>query len=145
MNSISKKIYEEDDVVILQSTEQVHFDLNKSKELVTVNHKVEEELMNISDRADIQKYVFYDDASEVVKLSTRLRNGKGIGFRVTDEFYESGDIFYHDARVKYMNIDFPLKAYKYFYNQEKRYKDSKYFTSISFNNVYPILEKKVSF
>lgn len=140
-----KEIYEEDDVVILQSTEQVHFALNKSKELVTVSHKVEEELMNISDRADIQKYVFYDDASEVVELSTRLRNGKGIGFRVTDEFYKSEDIFYHDARVKYMSIDFPLKAYKYFYKQEKRYKDSKYFTNITFNNVYPILEKKVSF
>ncbi len=140
-----KEIYEEDDVVILQSKETVHFGQNKSNDLVTVKHKAEEELMNISERADIQKYVFYDNTSKITTFNTRHRNSKIVHFPVNDEFYTSGSIFYTDARVKYMNIDFPVKGFKYLYHLEKEYTDSKYFTQISLIDQHPILNKSVTF
>ncbi|EAR02084.1 transglutaminase domain-containing protein [Maribacter sp. HTCC2170] len=138
-------IYPDDEILILNSNENITFDYNKSDNLVEVNQKLNEELMNIVPRSDIQKYVMYDNTTKIKNFSTKLRNGKPKYFAVKDEFYESGDIFYHDARVKYMNIDFPVKGYKYKYNLEKEYSDIKYFTKIAFNNEYPILEKKVSF
>ncbi|MFK7814631.1 MAG: transglutaminase family protein [Maribacter sp.] len=140
-----KENYEDDDVVILQSNVTVQFEQNKSNDLVVVHHIVEEELMSISDRADIQKYVFYDNTSKITTFNTRHRNSKIVHFPVKDEFYSSGSIFYTDARLKYMNIDFPVKGFKYQYHLKKEYTDSKYFTQISLIDDYPVINKSISF
>lgn len=132
------------DVAIIASKENISFGLNSKEGKVTVNHSIDEKLMNINHRADIQKFEFYDSQSEIESFDFKFRNDKKAMFYVKDEFYKSDEMFYNDARVKYVNIDFPVQGYTYNYSMEKKYKDVKYFTSIYFNDEYPVINKKIT-
>lgn len=140
--SIREK-YDKYDIAILNSDEKVTFSINKSNDLVEVNYSVKEHLMNINHRADIQKYEFYDSQSVIENFSLKYKTDKQTNFLVNDEFYKSDDLFYNDARVKYMQVDFPVQGYTYKYHMDKKIKDSKYFTSIYLSDEFPIIEKTV--
>ncbi|MFN7013869.1 MAG: transglutaminase-like domain-containing protein, partial [Bacteroidia bacterium] len=131
------------DIAILNSTEKVTFNINKTNNLVEVNYDVKEHLMNINHRADIHKYEFYDSQSVIQNFSLKYKSDKPANFYITDEFYKSDDLFYNDARVKHMQVDFPVQGYTYKYHMEKKIKDSKYFTSVYFTDEYPIIEKTI--
>ena len=132
--------YAKEDVAMLSGEEKVSFGTSANN--VTVKHTVEEKLMNISHRADIQKYEFYDSESELEDFSIKYRNDKTAGFTVKDEFYKSDDLFYNDYRVKYMDVDFPVQGYSYKYELTKKYKDIKYFTTMYFHDSYPTVKKE---
>lgn len=144
---LAKKIREQylkDDVAILESKEDVSFGINKGESKVTVSNTVNELLMNINYRADIHKYEFYDSQSKIETFSLKYRNQKNAAFQVKDEFYKDNDLFYNDARVKYMQVDFPVQGYTYNYTLEKKYEDVKYFTSLYFNDEFPVLKKEIN-
>lgn len=146
--SLAKKLrekYSKDDIAILESTDNISFDFNKKAGKVTVNHNSKEHLMNISHRADIHKYEFYDSETSIGTFSMKYRNDKVAPFYVKDEFYKDKDLFYNDAKVKYMAVDFPVQGYTYRYEMEKKYEDVKYFISLYFNDEYPVLKKTISF
>ena len=136
--------YDKDDVAILESKETITFELNKKESKVMVKNAINEHLMNINHRADIQKYEFYDSESKIETFSMKYRNQKKAEFFVTDEFYKDNDLFYNDARVKHMTIDFPVQGYTYHYELEKKYEDVKYFTSLYFNDEYPVMKKEIN-
>jgi hypothetical protein len=136
--------YEKSDIAILESTENISFDFNKSTSSVTVNLSVDELLMNINHRADIFKYEFYDSSSKIENFEIKYRNDKLASFRIEDEFYKDNDLFYNDARIKHVKIDFPVQGYTYSYHLDKKFEDVKYFTSFYFNDEYPVLKKKVT-
>ena len=143
---LAKKIREKhskSDVAILSSSENITFGLNAKEEKVTVIQNIKENLMNITHRADIQKVEFYDSETEIEDFLMKFRNDKKANFPVNDEFYKSDDLFYNDARVKYMTVDFPVQGYSYNYELNKKYKDVKYFTTIYFNDEYPIVKKEI--
>lgn len=137
--------YTKDDIAILESEETINFDLNKKAGKVTVNHDTKEHLMNINFRTDIHKYEFYDSESSIATFAIKYRNDKTASFFVNDEFYKDNDLFYNDAKVKYMTVDFPVQGYTYHYEVEKNYEDVKYFTVLYFNDEYPILKKTMTF
>lgn len=137
--------YSKDDIAILESSDFISFDLNKKTGKVIVNHSLKERMMNINHRADIQKYEFYDSESSIQSFSLKYRNDKTAAFSVKDEFYKDRDLFYNDAKVKYITVDFPVQGYNYKYEMGKKYDDVKYFTSLFFNDEYPILNKKITF
>ncbi|WP_396183631.1 transglutaminase family protein [Flavobacterium sp.] len=135
--------YEKSDVAILESTENITFGYNKSTSNVTVDLSVDELLMNINHRADIFKYEFYDSSSKIENFTIKYRNDKLAYFAVQDEFYKDNDLFYNDARVKHVKIDFPVQGYTYNYHIDKKFEDVKYFTSIYFNDEFPVIKKKI--
>jgi hypothetical protein len=137
--------YTKDDIAILESEETINFDLNKKAGKVTVNHDTKEHLMNINFRTDIHKYEFYDSESSIATFAIKYRNDKTASFFVNDEFYKDNDLFYNDAKVKYMTVDFPVQGYTYHYEVEKNYEDVKYFTVLYFNDEYPVLKKTMTF
>src|SRR5690606_5147516 len=102
--------YSKQDVAILESTEIVNFGFNKSTSNVTVDLSVKEVLMNINHRADIYKYEFYDSSSKIETFLLKYRNEKTASFPIKDEFYKDKDLFYNDARVKHVQIDFPVQG-----------------------------------
>lgn len=136
--------YDKSDIAILKSEENISFELSKDKKNVEVLYKVSEKLLNINHRADIQKYEFYDSQSSINTFSLKYKNNKKANFYPKDEFYKSDDLFYNDARVKYFTIDFPIQGYTYLYDLEKRTNDIKYFTTIYFNDEYPVINKQVT-
>jgi transglutaminase-like putative cysteine protease len=135
--------YEKSDIAILESTENITFGYNKSTSNVTVDLSVDELLMNINHRADIFKYEFYDSSSKIENFTIKYRNDKLAYFAVQDEFYKDNDLFYNDARVKHVKIDFPVQGYTYNYHIDKKFEDVKYFTSIYFNDEFPVIKKKI--
>lgn len=137
-----KEVYTKDNIAILSGTEEISFGVNSKKDNVTVNQVIKEKMMNIGHRADIQKYAFYDGTSQIVEMEIKYRNDKSTGFFPKDEFYSSNDLFYNDYRVRYFNIDFPVQGYTYLYELNQKYNDVKYFTSIYFNDEYPIVKKE---
>jgi len=138
-----REIYDKSDVAILKSSEKVTFSTSRNHEKVEVNHSVSERLLNINSRADIHKYEFYDSESEISTFSIKFKNNKKAAFFATDEFYKSNDLFYNDARVKYYKLDFPVQGYTYLYDMEKKTNDIKYFTTLYFNDEYPVIDKEV--
>lgn len=132
------------DVAVLSSYSNISFGLNAKEQKVTVNHSLRENLMNITHRTDIQKYEFYDSESMIENFRLKYRNEKNANFLVKDEFYKNDDLFYNDARVKYMNVDFPVQGYTYFYELDKKYKDVKYFTTVYLNDDYPVVKKEIT-
>ncbi len=135
--------YPKQDVVILDSKEEITFELNKKEGKVVVNNTVKEKLMGINSRAEIQKYEFYNGQSEVKDMTLKYRNEKSIYSQINDNYYQDKDLFYNDARVKFMNVTFETQGKSYIYEVEKMFKDIKYFTSIYFNDSYPIKNKEV--
>jgi transglutaminase-like putative cysteine protease len=136
--------YTKEDVAILESKEYVTFEFNKIDSKVIVRNSIKELLMNINHRADISKYEFYDSESKIETFILKYRNQKNIGLPVKDEFYKDKDLFYNDARVKYVNLDFPVQGYSYNYELEKKYNDIKYFTSMYFNDEFPVIKKEIT-
>jgi hypothetical protein len=144
---LAKKLREQylkDDIAILSSNEDVSFGLDSKNAKVTVRNGVSQVLMNINQRADISKYEFYDSQSKIETFTLTYRNEKTANFYIADEFYKDKDLFYNDARVKHMSVDFPVQGYTYNYQMEKKYDDVKYFTSVYFNEEFPVLKKKIT-
>lgn len=138
-----KEKYEKSDIAILSSKEYISFSFNEETNLVEVNQRINENLMNINHLTEIQKHEFYDDQSVISSFSFKDKNNKKINLFVKDEYYKTDDLFYNDARVKFANLNFPVLGYTYFYEMEKKYKDVKYFTSLYFNDSYPIIDKEI--
>src|SRR5690606_18258167 len=113
-NSTKLKALFPDDHVALQSkTDHVTFDFNKKDQKVTVLHQTDEDFINMDSRSDIQMYAVYDGESTIKTFDILLKSGKSAGFYIQDEAYKSADLFHIDTRVKYTNVDFPLKGYRY--------------------------------
>ena len=138
-----RETHDKDDIAILDSNENITFGLNKNENKVTVNHSVKEKMMNINHRAYIRKYEFYDSESKIETFNLKYQNDKNTNCLINDEFYKDNDLFYNDARVKYMQIEFPVQGYLYNYELEKKYEDIKYFTALYFNDDFPILKKQI--
>src|SRR6187402_2783292 len=74
--------YSKDDVAVLESKENITFELNKSDAKVVVKNSVREVLMNINHRADINKYEFYDSESSIESFVLKYRNQKNTSFTI---------------------------------------------------------------
>lgn len=138
-----KSEYPDENIIILNNKEYVSFDKAKKSNKVIVTHKNYEELMNVSHRSDIQKYLYYDGESYINTFKFKYRNKKDAYFDIRDEAVSDDEMFHHDARVKYANVDFPVQGYKYYFESVKTTTDIKYFTSLYFTNKYHTLKKQI--
>lgn len=138
-----KETYPDDHVASESENYHITFEYNKRTEKVEVLEKITQNLISIDSRADIQVYSLYDGESEIESFNIKYKTDKDADFYIQDEAIKSDDLFHNDSRVKYTNLDFPLKGYKYQIETVKRYKDIKYFTSLYFNDDYPTVKKTV--
>ncbi len=136
--------YPDNDIVLINAKDNIRFDVNSDKELVTVSYSEEQQMMNIADRSDIQKFDIFNSEVKVYNFYFNYINNKPAKISNKTEAYTDNDLFHNDTEVIYSNLDFPVQGYQYIFNEKKKYKDIKYFTSIHFTDIYPILEKKVT-
>jgi transglutaminase-like putative cysteine protease len=140
-----KEKFDKDDVIaITQSTETINFSINEKENKVVVHRKIEDYLINLDNRADIQKYYFYDGQSKIKTFQIYYKTNKKTHFYIEDKAYTNHGLFHNDSRVKYIEIDFPLKGYKYKSLLEEQIDDIKYFTSVYFDDEFPIEQKKIT-
>ena len=140
-----KEQYPEASVVLEQSEDFFAFGVNRNTHKVEVIQEIQESLINIDPRSDIQKYSFYDSQSSVDRFDIKDLKGRRIDTPVKEEAYKSNELFYNDARVKYANINFPVIGSRATSYIKKEYKDIKYLTKVFFNDDHPILKKVIRF
>ncbi len=142
-----KKKYKDADVVVLDAKQTYQFGLNKKKHNLEVTETVYENLMNIAEKTNTFKFVFYDSNSKINKFKLTGKNKKAYSLKydIKDEYVKIGDLFYHDQRVKYIPVRFPFQGYRFLFSYEKTYNDPKYFTQVFFVQDEPVLKKTVTF
>ena len=79
------------------------------------------------------------------RLRPYNEQGKKKYLSISDDYYQSEDIFYSDAKLKYFEIDFDALGEKYRIVYQKNYLDIKYFTSVYFNDILNIENRTVRF
>ncbi|HLV38892.1 transglutaminase-like domain-containing protein [Xanthomarina sp.] len=136
-----KEVFPDDHVASESENYHITFEYNKRTDKVEVLEKTTQNLINLDSRADIQVYSFYNGESDIESFKIRYKTNRDADFHIQDEAIKSDDLFHNDSRVKYTNLDFPLKGFKYQVEIVKRYKDIKYFTSLYFNDDYPTVKK----
>lgn len=138
--------YPEEELVILNKLEEYTFDYNSKTKKVEVLENTKKRFMSISESNHAATFGrFYDQESEIEKLQVYYKTKKSADIYVKDDYYQSNEFFYTDARVKYFRLNFPETGYQYQVNTEKRYKDIKYFTSTFFTEPYPVEKMTVRF
>jgi hypothetical protein len=135
--------YPKSDLALLSSKEHITFTYNKYTKKVEVVHSKIDQLMNINHNTNTQLYEFYDDETEITRFKVQTKNKKEYFIRIFDEYYKDDDYFYHDARVKFTDINFPLQGFSYLFEVDKTYKDLKYFANHYLTESYPIVEKEI--
>ena len=141
-----KERYEKEEVVVLNKQVDITFNMARRTNLVEVTQIENLTMISIVPSTRLQYPLFYDSESEVKKFQGRSQNGKLLGnstFNVRDEHLKSQELFHTDYRVRYANINFPLKGTSYTIESEMHFKDIKYFTSEYFSMPYRIEEGKV--
>lgn len=143
--STLKEKYPDDAVVLQLSNDDIYFSFDKKAQKVIVTQKNSETLINIDSRTDIRKHCFYDGESKIKKFKVLYKNNKTTSPNIKDKAYSDNNLFHIDTRIKYTNINFPLKGYIYKTYIEKEIHDIKYFTKVYFNEEYPIEKKTITF
>lgn len=135
--------YPKSDLAVLTSKEHITFIYDIMIKKIVVQHLKSNRSMNINHTTKTQLYEIYDDQSEIKKFQILTKNKREFLINVYDDYYKSDDYFYHDLRVQYVNLDFPIQGYSYFFELDKTYKDLKYFTNYYLTDSYPVVEKEI--
>ncbi len=140
--------YKDEKVAIINSEISYEFSKNKNstEKLVKVLEKSKEEYLSLRFNEAIKKFVTYDNNSEVLKFNgLSSTNGKVVDQSKTCGKYTSEGFFYDDS--KYCSQYFKLSELGELWtiNIEKKFSDSKYLTSVFFQDDYPLTKKTVSF
>lgn len=133
--------YPEESVIITSSLVEVNFDVKKGRVIAELNST--NNYLNLDTKSYIKVYEFYDEKSEINKFQVRYANGNKANIPEEDIAYKSNEIFYSDARIKYLELDFPLQGFEYSTFIQKAFSDIKYFTTLYLNEENPIIEKTV--
>ena len=141
---LKDKYPDEDDRVAITNCD-IEYTFGYAQDKVTVHEEKEEGYISISSLAKTYVHEFYNENSEINKFEFRGRINNKLDKYVSDTYYENGDFFYNDARVKSSVLNFPVQGYIYTFLMEKEYFDIKYFTSVYLRDIYPIEKKTVSF
>ena len=131
--------YPDEELVILNKLEEYTFDFNNKTGKVEVQKFSKQRIMSIHKTDHNKTFAqFYDEESTIEKIEVANKKKKKVSIYVKDDYYQSDDFFYTDARVKYFGLNFSEMGAQYQINAEKRFKDIKYFTSAYFNDAYPV-------
>ena len=138
--------YEDEKAVTIKRIDEYLFSLDDSKKKVIVAEKIEETIIGISSlNAEIPRFKFYDEQSEIPEISAFNEQGKKKYISISDDYYQSEDIFYSDAKLKFFTLNFYGLGEKYRVVYQKNYLDIKYFTSVYFNDILNIENRTVRF
>lgn len=140
-----KAVYEEADMVGINSLEKYEFAFNESAEKVTVSETTKDRIMCVAPDHRALFVKFYDAESKVEEVEVYYKTQKKKTIYPQDEYYNISDYFYSDARIVHFNLNFPTQGYQYQVNFQKDYKDIKYLTRVFFSTYYPLEKKEIQF
>jgi transglutaminase-like putative cysteine protease len=124
---------------------KIEFRLNKKNMQPQVVEEENIRMISLRPKSNSSRVKFYDDSSEIVYASSSNKKGKKINVKSICGNYESGSVFYSDAKVCSYEMSFvnlgEIKNFKI----QKNTNDVKYFTSVYLTDIYPAGQRKISF
>lgn len=138
--------YKDSPVALIDGTVTYLFSKDYSSPLVRVNEKKEWQLLSLRYNQLLPQYVTYDANSSVDKFfgSSNLRQNMPDALR-TCGTYTSDGYFYDDSKYCMQNLKLKEVGELWKLTSIKTVKDSKYFTSVYFQEDFPVVNKKVVF
>ncbi len=107
----------------------------------------EEDLQFMSLRVNhtVARNKYYDDQSEITRATLINGRGKKLPLNPICGNHEMDEIFYSDARLCQYRLAFAALGETQQLSTQKRYQDLKYFTSVYFNDIFPVGVRKITF
>jgi len=107
----------------------------------------EEDLQVMSLRVNhsVARNKYYDDQSEIIRATLTNERSKKISMSPICGNHEVDQIFYSDAKLCQYRLNFAALGEIQRLSTQKRYQDLKYFTSVYFNDIFPIGVRKITF
>ncbi|MFK7907857.1 MAG: transglutaminase family protein [Chitinophagales bacterium] len=129
------------------STETFHFERNKSSANnkdypFFVVQKTNETLIADKEKVLFHNALFFDDESEVTKLTAKTTKKRSIPVEKASNPYESEGIFHSDAKI--YTFSFPLSnTIPTSYEAVQKYRDFKYLSPVYFHTFYETQKKQI--
>ncbi|HEY6505097.1 MAG TPA: transglutaminase domain-containing protein [Chitinophagaceae bacterium] len=132
----------DDNIIISSATESYRFDYSKSRNSVEVKQEMvyNYSCLNYRDKAYFSE--FFDDQSSLDDVIL-YENGKKGYVHKDLSGYSVEDIFYSDAKVYRLILDFPKSGWQNEIRLKKTIKDPRYFCTIYFNDAYSVSKKDI--
>ena len=134
---------EERNIVISSASENYRFNYSKTNNSVevkqeTINHYT---CLNYRDKGSF--FEFFDNQSTLDGIELYENGSKSYADKALTN-YSIEDIFYSDARVYNLILNFPKSGWQNEIRLKKTIKDPRYFCTIYFNESYPVLQKEIT-
>lgn len=129
-------------VIISSASERYRFDYSKRKSAIEVKQELNYTYtcQNYRDKASF--YEFFDDQSELENVELIENGKKGTAHKELKQCSVQ-DIFYSDAKVYSLALDFPKSGWQNEVRLKKTITDPRYFTTIYFNDPYFTARKEI--
>jgi transglutaminase-like putative cysteine protease len=138
-------LFEKSAAAAISHDTKIEFKLNKQNMQPQVVEEENIRMISLRPKSNLRQMKFYDNSSEIVFANCTNKKGKNISVKTVCGNYESGSIFYSDAKVCSYEMSFvnlgEIKNFKI----RKNINDVKYFTSVYLTDVYPAGQRKVTF
>lgn len=130
-------------IVITSSIETYRYEFNKLKGNVEIKGEINNKYTCTNYREKGYYYEFFDDQTLLDGVEL-YENGQK-GFANTElKDYNDNDIFYSDAKVYTLDLNFPKKDWQNEVRLKKTIKDPRYFCTVYFPGSYPVAQKEIN-
>jgi hypothetical protein len=126
------------------SKEEQSFDFNFNNDKLQIEENFNSTLFTDEESANRYQYMYYDDYSEVKKISCTADDRSVPFVNVIYTSYQNQGIFHDDLKVAAFKMEMKKETnYKVKYTKE--YNNARLFSRVFFHESYPIAEKTISF
>jgi hypothetical protein len=141
-----QKQYKDNPAAILWEEQHFEFQKDVSVNLVKVIQKTNKKILSLRYNSDIFEFVHYDSNSSVDKLSgeSSLKQSAPDAVKFCGNYTSEG-LFYDDSKFCSQKLKLKEVGEVWTVTSGKRINDSKYLTCVYFQDVFPVVEKSISF
>ncbi|MDJ1484168.1 transglutaminase domain-containing protein [Cytophagaceae bacterium YF14B1] len=140
-----QKLYEKSPVILLNSEVTFEFRLDAKTHTPYLIENEDLQYMSLRLTTEISKFKGYDNESSIIQSVASNENKKKVPLNPICGNFEIDNIFYSDAKVCKYPLKFSYLGQIQNLTIQKRYNDLKYFTSVYFNETYPVHVRKIRF
>ena len=135
--------YENSNFYHTSSKTEISFIRPKNESLLKVTQTVTKNTMALKDGKSLGIYEFTSDNSSMTLRYSKNTKGKSDYSYISKRKYSSNDFFHHDIYISSFSKHFSKPGNEMEYSYNVNYSDSKYFTSVYFNEGNPVKKKQI--
>lgn len=141
-----QQMYPKAKAVILSARIVYEFKYSKKRGLPYIVEKRKETYLSLGTRQKLRRFAFYDEHSEIKQAKREgYNNGATLDQEIICGNYNADGIFYSDAQVCQYPFVFYNKGEVQSLTLKKIYHDPRYFTSVFFNDMFPVISQNITF